>query len=114
MIPQEEQIHSFPSDISPASPSGMAGRKAPMDDSCQIGGVRNERQVTIICSCGRRSFVTDHEIRTAMTAILGFSGLLADELSNPDHTYAAEAIRSNGEHLLQMLCGVRAQSATGT
>lgn len=116
MIPQQEHIHSLPSDAPPASPYGMARKDAdaPIDDSSQTGAVRNEAQVTIICSCGKRISVADREIRTAMTSILGFSGLLADELSNPDHAYAAEAIRSNGEYLLQMLCGIRVQSATGT
>ena len=45
-----------------------------------------------------------HEIRTPMTAILGFSDLLLDpESSDSDKHNAAQTIRRNGQHLLDLI-----------
>jgi signal transduction histidine kinase/CheY-like chemotaxis protein len=44
-----------------------------------------------------------HEIRTPMTAIIGFAGLLADELTDPEQNSAADTIRQNGEFLLEII-----------
>jgi signal transduction histidine kinase/CheY-like chemotaxis protein/HPt (histidine-containing phosphotransfer) domain-containing protein len=45
-----------------------------------------------------------HEIRTPMTAILGYTDLLLDpQLSSPVRNQYAEVIRRNGEHLLEIV-----------
>jgi len=45
-----------------------------------------------------------HEIRTPMTAILGYTDLISDpEITRTELHEYAQVIRSNGEHLLQML-----------
>jgi signal transduction histidine kinase/FixJ family two-component response regulator len=44
-----------------------------------------------------------HEIRTPMTAILGFADLLLDRLEKPANLDSAEAIKRNGEYLLEIL-----------
>ncbi len=44
-----------------------------------------------------------HEIRTPMTAILGFTDLLIDSLSDPDSLEAVNTIKRNGEYLLGIL-----------
>ena len=44
-----------------------------------------------------------HEIRTPMTAILGFTDVLIDSLSDPDSLDAVNTIKRNGEYLLGIL-----------
>lgn len=44
-----------------------------------------------------------HEIRTPMTAILGYAGILADNVTNPDQLDAVNVIRRNGDHLLTLI-----------
>ncbi|MCR9296271.1 MAG: ATP-binding protein [bacterium] len=44
-----------------------------------------------------------HEIRSPMTAILGFADILDEQLENPDNKNAVEVIRRNGEHLLEII-----------
>ena len=44
-----------------------------------------------------------HEMRTPMTAILGYSDLLRDRLDRPADRDAAETIRRNGDHLLAII-----------
>jgi signal transduction histidine kinase/ActR/RegA family two-component response regulator len=41
-----------------------------------------------------------HELRTPMTAILGFTDLLLETLTDPTQVDAAETIKRNGQHLL--------------
>ncbi len=44
-----------------------------------------------------------HEVRTPLTAILGFAELLEEELKNTDHVSLAQNIRSGGKRLLYTL-----------
>ena len=44
-----------------------------------------------------------HEIRSPMTAILGFADILESELKDPDNRNAIEIIRDNGHHLLDLI-----------
>lgn len=44
-----------------------------------------------------------HEIRTPMTAILGFSELLSESLTDPADLESVEIIHRNGEHLLEII-----------
>jgi len=48
-----------------------------------------------------------HEIRTPLTAVLGFSDLLMDtSLGQSDRLNYTQTIRRNGEHLLALICDV--------
>jgi signal transduction histidine kinase/CheY-like chemotaxis protein len=47
-----------------------------------------------------------HEIRTPMTAIMGYAELLRDNALHADDAAAAETIRRNGEHLLEIINGI--------
>ncbi len=47
-----------------------------------------------------------HEIRTPMTAILGYSEILEGLLSNPDNLQVVQAIRRNGQHLLEIVTDI--------
>ena len=44
-----------------------------------------------------------HEIRTPMSAILGFADVLAQSLTEPRQIEAANTIRRNGDHLLNLI-----------
>jgi len=44
-----------------------------------------------------------HEIRTPLTAILGYSDLLLGSLNKTENLAAAKTIKSNGEHLLELI-----------
>ncbi|OYP35173.1 chemotaxis protein CheB [Rhodopirellula sp. MGV] len=44
-----------------------------------------------------------HEIRSPMTSILGFADILDEQLTDPDNRNAIDIIRSNGEHLLNLI-----------
>ncbi|MCG6158354.1 PAS domain-containing hybrid sensor histidine kinase/response regulator [Rubinisphaera margarita] len=44
-----------------------------------------------------------HEIRTPMTAILGFTDIVIESTDDPQTMYCLETIKRNGEHLLQMI-----------
>jgi PAS domain S-box-containing protein len=44
-----------------------------------------------------------HEIRTPMNAIIGFSDILAEEVTSEDHKEYVEIIRNSGDHLLQLI-----------
>ena len=44
-----------------------------------------------------------HEIRTPMTAILGFTDIMLDYVENPEAIEAAQTVKRNGEHLLQLI-----------
>jgi two-component system CheB/CheR fusion protein len=44
-----------------------------------------------------------HEIRSPMTAILGFADILDEQLKNPDNRNSVEIIRNNGHHLLDII-----------
>ena len=44
-----------------------------------------------------------HEIRTPMTAILGYADLLAARLQDPDDLTSLDAIKRNGQHLLELI-----------
>jgi two-component system, chemotaxis family, CheB/CheR fusion protein len=44
-----------------------------------------------------------HEIRTPMSAILGYADLLFGQLDDPDNLSCLEAIRRNGQHLIELL-----------
>ncbi len=44
-----------------------------------------------------------HEIRTPMTAILGYADLLVESVETPDAIDAAQTVKRNGEHLLQLI-----------
>ncbi len=44
-----------------------------------------------------------HEIRTPMTAILGFTDIIIESTTDPQTMYCLETIKRNGDHLLQMI-----------
>ncbi len=44
-----------------------------------------------------------HEIRTPMTAILGHAQILSDQLTDPVHQRSIDAIRRNGDFLLEII-----------
>jgi PAS domain S-box-containing protein len=44
-----------------------------------------------------------HEIRTPMTAILGFSEILIESVTNPEHLDAAATVKRNGEYLVEII-----------
>jgi signal transduction histidine kinase/ActR/RegA family two-component response regulator len=44
-----------------------------------------------------------HEIRTPMTAILGFTDVLSQGVTDPEKVEAAEIVKRNGEHLLEII-----------
>ncbi|WP_149499921.1 chemotaxis protein CheB [Roseiconus lacunae] len=44
-----------------------------------------------------------HEIRSPMTSILGFADILDEQLNDPDNRNAIDIIRSNGQHLLNLI-----------
>ncbi len=97
----------------PLPATGAAIDSAITDSSGQRLPAGNRALVTIICSCGKRVSVDESEIRRAMTTILGFGEVLAQELSESEHAYAAEAIHRSGRRLLQMLCGSRGEWENG-
>ncbi|MDP6802649.1 MAG: ATP-binding protein [Gemmatimonadota bacterium] len=60
----------------------------------------------LMASAAKSAFLANmsHEIRTPMTAVLGYADLILDaELSREDLAEYAGIIKSNGEHLLQIL-----------
>jgi hypothetical protein len=113
MTTQCEVAFPYQCDISPLPASGAAESGTPTDSLNPCASADNERLVTIICSCGKHISVAEHEIRTAMTAILGFGEILARELTDSKYAFAAEAIRRNGRRLLQLLCGEQDQREVG-
>jgi len=44
-----------------------------------------------------------HEIRTPMTAILGYADLLLENNTDPENVHSVETIKSNGNHLLEII-----------
>ncbi len=44
-----------------------------------------------------------HELRTPLTGILGFSDILEDEISNPEHSKMIKDIKKGGERLLESI-----------
>jgi two-component system CheB/CheR fusion protein len=44
-----------------------------------------------------------HEIRTPMTAIMGYAELLGRHVTDPDNLACVDAIRRNGQHLLEII-----------
>jgi len=47
-----------------------------------------------------------HEIRTPITAILGFAGILQDQIAETDSIEIVDIIQRNGEHLLSLINGI--------
>ena len=54
---------------------------------------------------GKSQFLASmsHEIRTPMNSIIGFSDILAEEVSSDDHKEYVEHIQNSGNHLLQLI-----------
>lgn len=44
-----------------------------------------------------------HEIRTPMNSIIGFSDILAEEITSPEHKEYLKIIQNSGNHLLQLI-----------
>ncbi|MCA9738684.1 MAG: response regulator [Gemmatimonadetes bacterium] len=67
--------------------------------------IEEARQAEAAANRAKTEFLanTSHEIRTPMTAILGNVDLLAGRLTDPGHLRSLEAIRRNGQHLLDII-----------
>lgn len=63
------------------------------------------KQAAETASMAKDEFIANisHEIRTPITAILGFAGVLLENLEESDNFHAAKTIKRNGQHLLEII-----------
>ena len=63
------------------------------------------KQAAEAASRAKDEFIANisHEIRTPITAILGFAGVLLENLEESDNFHAAKTIKRNGQHLLEII-----------
>lgn len=67
--------------------------------------IRSTEEALDSANRAKREFLANmsHEIRTPMTAILGFTDILRESVSHPDHVDAVQTIKRNGEYLLEIV-----------
>lgn len=70
------------------------------------------RRMADSASRAKSSFVTNisHELRSPMTAVLGFADMLANEIDVPEQLQKVQTLKRNGKYLLRLLDDILDQS----
>ncbi len=70
--------------------------------------LRQAKEAAETANRAKTEFLTNmsHEIRTPLTAILGYADIICDHSEPPFIREAAETIKRNGEHLLQLISDI--------
>ena len=67
--------------------------------------LQESREQALAANQAKSKFLANmsHGIRTPMTAILGFTDIMIDNLTNPENLDAAQTIKENGNYLLELI-----------
>jgi PAS domain S-box-containing protein len=82
--------------VSATDISKMREAKAKLSEAVQIAKQANQAKSDFLAKMS-------HEIRSPMTAILGFSDILKEQLEDVDNQNCIEIIQKNGYHLLEII-----------